>query len=72
MNDENAVQNLQNGESNEDIKASLRPWSRYFAKSIDSVILFFIAGTLFLGGGWLGFTLYVCIVHFSCSCVFCA
>ena len=57
MNDENAVQNLQNGESNEDIKASLRPWSRYFAKSIDSVILFFIAGTLFLGGGWLGFTL---------------
>ena len=48
MNDENAVQNLQNGESNEDIKASLRPWSRYFAKSIDSVILFFIAGALFL------------------------
>ena len=53
MNDENAVQNLQNGESNEDIKASLRPWSRYFAKSIDSVILFFIAGALFLGGEWL-------------------
>ena len=53
MNNENAVQNLQNGESNEDIKASLRPWSRYFAKSIDSVILFFIAGALFLGGEWL-------------------
>ena len=53
MNNENAVQNLQNDESNEDIKASLRPWSRYFAKSIDSVILFFIAGALFLGGEWL-------------------
>ena len=53
MNNENAVQNLQNGESIEDIKASLRPWSRYFAKSIDSVILFFIAGALFLGGEWL-------------------